>query len=59
MLKISTELFLSKNPSYLINAYIKLENIASEKAFRKAGFELNKVVDYEGISSFHFIKQIK
>ena len=59
MLKISTELFLSNNSSYLINAYINLENIASEKAFRKAGFELNKVVDYEGISSFHFIKQIK
>lgn len=55
MLVAATENFLNENPSCLVNAFIKVENTASEKAFQKAGFKLKEIVNYEGFSSFHYI----
>lgn len=55
MLILATRVFLEKNPNYIINAYIKVENTASKKVFQKAGFNLKEMVYYEGFSSFHYI----
>ncbi|BCY28674.1 GNAT family N-acetyltransferase [Flavobacterium okayamense] len=55
MLIAATENFLNENSSCLVNAFIKVENTASEKAFQKAGFKLTEIVNYEGFSSFHYI----
>ena len=58
MIRIASENFLENNPNITISAYIKLENTASEKAFKKAGFELDTVLNYENIPSFHYIKKL-
>lgn len=58
MLKKSTQYFLSQFPEMTINAYIKLENKASEKAFINAGFQLEEIVEYASIPSLHYTKRI-
>jgi RimJ/RimL family protein N-acetyltransferase len=58
MIKIATDEFLKKNPQICISAYVKIENLASKKAFEKAGYELDVVLEYEGIPSYHYIKKI-
>jgi RimJ/RimL family protein N-acetyltransferase len=57
MIQIATAEFLKKNPQICISAYIKIENKASEKAFEKAGYELDVVLEYDGIPSYHYIKK--
>jgi RimJ/RimL family protein N-acetyltransferase len=58
MLKIASDQFLKENEGFCISAYIKLENEASEKAFVKAGYELDVVTLYQNEPSYHFIKKI-
>jgi RimJ/RimL family protein N-acetyltransferase len=57
MIKIASEEFLKQNFQICISAYIKIENKASEKAFQKAGYELDLVLEYDGIPSYHYIKK--
>lgn len=55
MLVMATQDFLDKNPNYIISAYIKIENKASEKAFQKAGYQLDVVLEYQNHTSYHYI----
>jgi RimJ/RimL family protein N-acetyltransferase len=57
MIKVATGEFLKQNSQICISAYIKIENKASEKAFQKAGYELDVVLEYNGIPSYHYIKK--
>ena len=56
-LKLASKYFLDLNPNFLINAFIKIENRGSEKAFKNAGFELENIVEYEKHQSLHYIKK--
>ncbi|PKH50415.1 hypothetical protein CXF68_06770 [Tenacibaculum sp. Bg11-29] len=58
-LKIASEYFLGLNPNFIINAFIKIENTKSEKAFKNSGFELENIVEYEKHKSFHYINKTK
>ena len=58
MIAIATDLFLKEHPQLVVSAYIKVENLASAKAFEKAGFVLDSTINYEGSSSYHYIKKI-
>lgn len=58
MIQLATEEFLRLNSQIYISAYIKVENLASKKAFEKAGYKLDVVTEYEGIPSYHYIKKI-
>lgn len=57
MLQLASDYFLVLNPDFVINAFIKIDNLNSKYAVEKAGFEFTEFVDYEGISSFHYIKK--
>lgn len=57
MIQIASEEYLKQNPQICISAYIKIENEASEKAFEKAGYELDVVLEYDGIPSYHYTKR--
>ena len=57
MIQMASEEFLKQNQQICISAYIKIENKASEKAFQKAGYELDVVLEYDGIPSYHYIKK--
>lgn len=57
MLVLASEYFLEKNNEFLINAYIKVQNLSSKNAFEKAGFEYNTIINYENFESFHFTKK--
>jgi RimJ/RimL family protein N-acetyltransferase len=58
MIQIASDEFLKHNSNFCISAYIKIENIASKKAFEKAKYELDVVLEYGGIASYHYIKRI-
>ncbi|CAM3952014.1 MULTISPECIES: GNAT family N-acetyltransferase [Flavobacterium] len=55
MLAIASKQFIEENPNYTISAYIKLENKASEKSFKKAGYQLDIVLEYQNHTSYHYI----
>lgn len=57
MLIQASDIFLSTNPKFSINAYIKEGNIASKVSFEKAGFVFQKMMLYNGFMSFHYIKE--
>jgi RimJ/RimL family protein N-acetyltransferase len=59
MLILASDYFLENNSGYLINAYIKEQNISSKQAFEKAGFEFKNIIKYENCNSFHFTKKNK
>jgi RimJ/RimL family protein N-acetyltransferase len=59
MLQMATDFFLAANPNYHINAFIKEKNLSSKFSFEKAGFEFNTIINYEDVSSFHYIKKQK
>ena len=59
MLKLASEDFLKSNLGFLINAYIKDNNISSKCSFEKAGFEFKGYVEYKGYKSFYYIKKLK
>lgn len=56
MLTMSTELFRESFPNIIINAYIKVENIASKIVFEKSKFKLKDTLIYKNIKSYHYIK---
>ena len=56
MLLLASDYFLENNKEFLINAYVKEQNISSKQAFEKAGFEFENKIMYENCSSFHFTK---
>ena len=58
MIALASKEFLNQNPDFCISAFIKLENTASEKAFEKAGYQLDVVTYYEEIPSYHYIIKI-
>ena len=58
MIQMASDAFLAENPEILISAFIKTENKASEKAFQKAGYILDVVLDYESHPSYHYIKTL-
>lgn len=58
MIQIASNEFLKHNPHFCISAYIKIENKTSERAFKKAGYELEYVLEYEGFPSYHYTKRI-
>ena len=57
MLQQATTFFFEHNHNFAINAYIKVENIGSQKAFEKANFLLKEIIIYENHKSFHYIKK--
>lgn len=57
ILKLSTDSFLSVHKEYLINAYIKEDNLYSKFAFEKAGFEFVRIIVYKDFKSYHLIKK--
>jgi RimJ/RimL family protein N-acetyltransferase len=57
MLTLAVDSFLRDNEGFLINAFIKENNLSSKKSFEKAGFQFNDMVDYENFPSFHYIKK--
>lgn len=56
MLKIALDYFFVTNKNILIHAFIKENNPGSKHAFEKAGFQFDKIMNYENCKSFHFIK---
>lgn len=57
MLQLASDYFLVLNPDFVINAFIKINNLNSKYAVEKAGFEFTQFVDYEDSSSFHYKKK--
>lgn len=57
MIQMATDEFLKENINFCVSAYIKLENTASEKAFEKAGYKLDVVLEYDSHPSYHYIKK--
>lgn len=49
-------LFFVENPTYTINAYIKIDNIASIKSFEQAGFIFSQSLNYQGSESVLYLK---
>ena len=58
MLQIASKYFLSLNPDSIINAFIKVANSGSVKAFEKAGFEFKQTLVHENENSIQLIKKI-
>jgi RimJ/RimL family protein N-acetyltransferase len=56
-LTIASDLFLKSNPGFVINAYIKEENLSSKSAFEKAGYHFLGLIDYKNFKSYHFVKK--
>jgi RimJ/RimL family protein N-acetyltransferase len=56
LIQIACEKYSKNNKFCRINAYVKIENLASKKAFQNAGFDFLEEVDYENNISCHFIK---
>ena len=56
MLQLATIHFLNSCPDTLINAYIKVENLASKTTFEKAGFDFKELMVYHNFKSYHYIK---
>lgn len=59
MLILVTDLFFKSNPNFIINAYIKENNLSSKLAFENAGFHFMNMVENENLNSYHFIKKNK
>lgn len=57
MLKSASAYFLKLHPDFIINAYIKEENIGSKKAFENAGYRFNQMLVYKGFRSLHYINK--
>jgi len=55
MLMMSIELFRKSFPLIKINAYIKIENIASKNIFERSGFFFKEVLIYKTRKSYHYI----
>lgn len=59
MLILSSDFFLTENRKSIINAFIKIDNVSSKKAFEKAGFEFIDIRKYKKKESLYFEKALK
>ena len=57
MLIQSTKDYLKKHPKSIITAYVKTENISSNKSFLNAGFKQETIQKVEGAESYKLIKK--
>lgn len=57
MIEIACENYLTKHKNEIITAYIKKENIASYKSFKKAGFVNDELVTINNHISYKLIKK--
>lgn len=57
MLRSASNYFLKLHADFIINAYIKEENIISKKAFENAGYSFNQILNYKGFRSLHYINK--
>jgi RimJ/RimL family protein N-acetyltransferase len=55
MLKMACENYFIHHPNHTINAYIKIENVASRKTFENAGFKYINKDFFNNQMSYHFI----
>ena len=55
MLNMSIEDFRNIYPKLIVNAYIKIENLASKNIFEKAGFKYKEELLYKNVKSYHYI----
>ena len=55
MLKKASKYFHYKNPEFIINAYIKSNNLKSINSFEKASFKFQKKIYYKGHESLNYI----
>ncbi len=55
MLINACEFYFKSNVSVIIHAYIKKNNLSSQSAFKKAGFQNSGTVYFEGYESVHYI----
>jgi RimJ/RimL family protein N-acetyltransferase len=55
MLKKASKYFHSKNPEFIINAFIKNNNLNSINSFEKALFKFQKKINYKGHDSLNYI----
>lgn len=58
MIKMASENFLKSHPKIRIQAYIKLGNEVSSKAFENAGYQSDTVLIYENEASHLYIKEL-
>lgn len=58
MLRLATDNYLSKFSKDIINAYIKISNLSSYKAFIKAGFTDQKELEIHGSKSYLVIRKL-
>ena len=56
ILSLASTYFFKANPDYIIQAFIKADNLGSINAFSKAGFEFEKQLDYQGIATVLYTK---
>jgi spore coat polysaccharide biosynthesis protein SpsF len=57
MIEMACENYLTEKKNVIITAYIKKENIASYKSFKKAGFINDEIVTIENHLSYKLIKK--
>ncbi len=57
ILALATTYFFKHKPDYTIQAFIKTDNKGSINAFNKAGFSLEKSLDYQGIDTVLYTKR--
>jgi len=57
ILILATDFFLKSNHGFIINAYIKIDNLSSKLAFENAGFNFINTILYENFKSYHFSKK--
>ncbi|OYU85250.1 MAG: hypothetical protein CFE24_02805 [Flavobacterium sp. BFFFF2] len=51
MIQMATRDVISENPQLAIEAFVKHDNIASQRAFEKAGYQLKQTLEIEGVLS--------
>ncbi|RXP45915.1 N-acetyltransferase [Lutibacter sp. HS1-25] len=57
MLEKASNYFFDTNKSYIINAFIKIDNLNSKYAFEKAGFQFEKELMFNGFKSFLYTRK--
>lgn len=57
IIKFGTRHFLDKNIGNEVHAYVKKGNMASKRAFEKAGYNLIDIEQIKGVKSYHLVKK--
>lgn len=55
ILKMACIDYLKYHPNFIINAYIKIDNISSKNIFKKSGFMFIENLIYKNYNSYHYI----